>query len=416
MSEPRPSVPAPLGEVTAIVLAGGLGTRLRAAVADRPKPLAWVAGRPFVCHLLEMLEKLGVQQTVLALCHEPAQFTARLGTRFGAMALHYTLETSPLGTGGAIRQALEKVTTPYVLVLNGDSFCEFDFAKLRATHPADDSTLSLVVQTTSARARFGSVLFDAQQRVTGFLEKTDVPAATSGINAGIYYARTDFFRQIEPGRKISIEQELFPGWAKDGRLWAFPTEGRFIDIGLPASYAEAQLFFRPQYSIEIPSMDELRRSNSVVAQMLAARRGDEIKDWKLAVGVIIRDNHGRILLERRADCGLWGLVGGRIDLGETPEQAAKREVKEETGLDIAIERLVGFYSDPHRDVMSYANGDIVQTAALVLEASVAGGEFSPSHESLELAYFEPCAVPRMAIPITLEALDDCLSGRAPALR
>jgi ADP-ribose pyrophosphatase YjhB (NUDIX family) len=237
-----------------------------------------------------------------------------------------------------------------------------------------------------------------------------------GINAGIYFARVDFFRQIGPGRKTSIEQELFPGWAKAGHLRAFPTEGRFIDIGIPASYAEAQLFFRPKYNIEIPTMEELRRSGPVVAQMLAARKPDEIKDWKLAVGVIIRDNHGRILLERRTDCGLWGLVGGRIDLGETPDEAAKREVKEETGLDIAIERLVGFYSDPKRDVMSYSNGDIVQTAALVLEASVAGGEFSPSHESLELAYFEPCAIPRMAIPITLEALDDCLSGRAPALR
>jgi dTDP-glucose pyrophosphorylase/ADP-ribose pyrophosphatase YjhB (NUDIX family) len=414
MSEP-PTGRIPASALTAVVLAGGLGTRLRAAVADRPKPLAWVAGRPFVCHLLEVLEKMGVRRAILATCHQAEQFPARLGTEFGAMRLDYSVETEPLGTGGAIRKACETVTTPYTLVLNGDSFVEFDAVQLLAGHPADEEVFTIVVQGTAAGARFGSVRYDEGRRVTGFVEKAEQPVERAGINAGVYLARTKFFLGLPAGRKISLETEMFPRWAKEGRLRAFPVEGRFIDIGVPASFAEAQVFFRGEVKMDFAPLEELRQSSTKAAALLAPQAVGDINGWKLTVGVIVRDLRGRILLERREDCGLWGLPGGRMNYGETAEQTAVREVREETGLRISVERLVGVYSNPAR-VVSYPNGDVVQPVVVVVEASAQPGEITPSLESLEVIYFFPNSLPRLVMPNAQAALQDCLNSPTSSLR
>ena len=415
MSEAPTRGRLPAGALTAVILAGGAGTRLRAAVADRPKPLAWVAGRPFVCHLLEKLEKAGVGRTILATGHQAEQFPLRLGNKFGAMRLDYSVETTPLGTGGAVRQACETVATPYTLVLNGDSYCEFDAANLLAAQPDGEAVFTMVVQTAAADARFGSVLFDAERQITGFVEKAGRPAAQAGINAGVYLAKTAFFQKLELGRKISLEQELFPVWMKAGRLRAFPVGGRFIDIGLPASYAEAQEFFRGDMMLDFAPVEELRHSSAKAAALLAPRKVAEINGWKLAVGVIVRDPQGRILLERREDCGLWGLLGGRMDYGEAVEHTAAREVGEETGLKIVVERLVGVYSDPAR-IVSYPNGDVRQPVVVVVEAAALPGEITPSQESLEVIYFHPNALPRLVMPHAQSALRDCLKGQTPSQR
>jgi len=415
MSE-TPTGRIPATALTAVILAGGVGSRLRAAVADRPKPLAWVAGRPFVCHLLEMLEKSGVRRTILATGHQAEQFPARLGSAYGEMRLDYSVETTPLGTAGALRRACESVTTPFVLVLNGDSFCEFDPRRLLAAQGEEEDVFTMVVQGVSANARFGSVLYDGERRITGFVEKADASAARAGINAGVYLARTAFFQKIEPDRKISLEQELFPAWAKEGRLRAYPVEGRFIDIGVPASYAEAQVFFRGEGKTDFARLEELRSASPKAAAMLAPHGKSAYNGWKLAVGVIVRDVRGRILLERREDCGLWGLLGGRMDFGESAEQTAIREVREETGLEIVVERFVGLYSDPRHGHLSYPNGDVVQAIVVVVEASVRGGEITASHESLELVYFETNALPRLVMPHAQIALVDCLTAPSPTLR
>ncbi len=415
MSEPLSTNRLPAGALTAVILAGGAGTRLRAAVADRPKPLAWVAGRPFVCHLLEKLEKAGVERTILATCHQSDQFPLRLGAKFGAMRLDYSVETTPLGTGGAVRQACETIATPYTLVLNGDSFCEFDVAELLAGQPQGDDLFTMVVQTTAANARFGSVLFDAERRITGFVEKSEKAVERAGINAGVYLARTTFFQKLETGKKISLEQEMFPVWTKAGLLRAFPVGGRFIDIGLPASYAEAQGFFQGEAKLDFAPVEEMRQSSTKAAALLAPRKVAEINGFKLAVGVIVRDPQGRILLERREDCGLWGLLGGRMDYGESVEQTALREVGEETGLKIVVERLVGVYSDPAR-IVSYPNGDVRQPVVVVVEAAALPGEITASQESLEVIYFPPNALPRLVMPHAQSALRDCLKGQIPSLR
>src|SRR5207249_4136291 len=108
--------------ITAAILAGGLGTRLRSVVADRPKVLATVAGRPFLSHLLEQLEASGIRETILLVGFGAGQVRSAFGTRFGDMALSYSVEPEPLGTGGALRNALGHFACDDVLLLNGDSF------------------------------------------------------------------------------------------------------------------------------------------------------------------------------------------------------------------------------------------------------------------------------------------------------
>jgi ADP-ribose pyrophosphatase YjhB (NUDIX family) len=300
--------------------------------------------------------------------------------------------------------------------LNGDSYCEFDLAKLRADHGAAADAVTVVVHAPPSSSRFGTVRYDGQRRITGFVEKEAATAGGSGINAGIYLAHTEVFQSIGAGRPLSLERDAFPAWAGAGRLRAFPVAGRFIDIGLPASYAEAQRFFQGEFQPSFATFEELRAANPLADAMFAPRPTEDINGWKLSVGVIVRDVRGRILLERRADCDLWGVLGGRMDFGESAEQTAVREVKEETGLDIVVERLVGVYSQPDHNILSYPNGDVRQPFVVVVEASVRGGEFAASHESLELRYFSPSELPRLVLPQAQAALTDCLRAPTPSLR
>src|SRR6478672_2624452 len=120
--------------VTAAVLAGGLGTRLRSVVADRPKVLAPVAGQPFLVHLLDRLSKVGVGETVLLVGHRAEQVEAGLGFSHRGMRLTYSREPEPLGTGGAIRHALAQLVSETTLLLNGDSYCDLDYAAFGQFH------------------------------------------------------------------------------------------------------------------------------------------------------------------------------------------------------------------------------------------------------------------------------------------
>lgn len=129
-------------------------------------------------------------------------------------------------------------------------------------------------------------------------------------------------------------------------------------------------------------------------KMFALRHAPPGARIKLGVGVAVRDGEGRLLLEKRSDCGMWGFPGGRVEPGETVEQAACREVLEETGLTIRIERLIGVYSDPAERMVVYPdNGDVRQLVDIFFEASIVSGELRLSHESEALRFFQPCDLP-----------------------
>jgi D-glycero-alpha-D-manno-heptose 1-phosphate guanylyltransferase len=223
--------------MTAVILAGGLGTRLRSVVPDKPKVLADVGGRPFIEYLLDQLAREGVQSVVLCTGYMGDQIQNRLGTAYNKMALSYSREPHPLGTGGALRLALPMLESDTVLVLNGDSYCGARLNEFMAWHAQRQSNATILLVETDDTRRYGRVQIDDEGRILLFMEKTDTEGP-GWINAGIYLVKRQIIESIETGRAVSIEREVFPGWVGKG-LHGFRCEGRLWDIGLPTSYAQA---------------------------------------------------------------------------------------------------------------------------------------------------------------------------------
>ena len=238
-----PSADDPWAGVTAAVLAGGLGTRLKAAVPDTPKVLAPVNGRPFVTHLLDQLAAAGLRHAVLLTGVGADRVRAALGDQYGQVRLTYSAEPEPLGTGGAVRLALPLFAgSSAVLLLNGDSYCDLDLPALVAFHRGHAAGVSMALAAVADASRFGRVDADINGTVTGFREKDPTP--TPGrINAGVYLFDRALLDAVPAGRAVSLERDVLPGWVAAGGARAFPAGGRFLDIGVPADYAAAGAFF-----------------------------------------------------------------------------------------------------------------------------------------------------------------------------
>jgi NDP-sugar pyrophosphorylase family protein len=226
----------------ALILAGGLGTRLRTVVSDRPKPLAEVAGRPFITFLLDQLLRCGFQRVVLCVGHLGECVPLVLGETYGALDLLYSFEPAALGTAGALRNAAGLVREPNVVAMNGDSFCDLDLRMLEQIHRTYDAPATVTVLHQSDRGRAGALTVDTTGRVVRFESRPTDPAPGL-INAGIYMLRRDVLEAIPPNRAISLEEEIFPELAARRELFAWQVEARFIDIGTPESHRAAQSFF-----------------------------------------------------------------------------------------------------------------------------------------------------------------------------
>jgi NDP-sugar pyrophosphorylase family protein len=231
-----------VGDVSAAILAGGFGTRLRTAVPDRPKALAPVGGRPFIARLLDKLARAGVREAVLLTGHCADQVRAALGDRYANMRLTYSAEPAPLGTAGAVRLALPLLRGGTVLLLNGDSYSLINLGAFRRFHDRRPAGLSMMLARVPDASRFGKVRVRRDGRVVGFAEKE--PGASAGwINAGVYLLPRAYIAALEPGRAVSLEREVIPAAVARGGVRGFRSSGRFIDIGTPESYADAEWFF-----------------------------------------------------------------------------------------------------------------------------------------------------------------------------
>ncbi len=232
----------PLPPLQAIILAGGLGMRLRAVVPDLPKPMAPVAGRPFLAHVLDALAEAGFEAVVLAVGYRHEVIREHFGSRHRGMELRYSLEEQPLGTGGGLRLAVDLVTADPVFILNGDTWLDLDFRAMYAAHEAAGACLTVAVCRVPDVARYGSLEIE-EGRIVRFREKG---AGGPGlINAGTYLASAGLLRTIPPGRVHSFEQDLLVPEGARIRPLAFLTGGRFIDIGVPEDYARAQYLLAP---------------------------------------------------------------------------------------------------------------------------------------------------------------------------
>ena len=176
--------------VTAAILCGGLGTRLRSEVSDRPKFLAEVGGRPFAHYVLAGLAHVGVRQAVLCTGFLGDLVERTLGPAHAGIALSYSREDTPLGTGGALRAAEGLLRTPLVLALNGDSFCDADLRAMFAFHAARASFATMLLVRVEDPRRFGRVILDAEQRVVRFEEKSDDWGATPFVSRHLWRTKS----------------------------------------------------------------------------------------------------------------------------------------------------------------------------------------------------------------------------------
>lgn len=220
----------------AIVLAGGRGTRLAHVVPDLPKPMAPIAGRPFLAYLLHSLKDARFTRIVLSVGYRADAIRGYFGSRFETMELAYCEESSPLGTGGGIRAAMRLAEENVVFVVNGDTYVGLDYGAMFREHAADALTVALT--PTNDVARYGSV--DVEQGlVSAFHEKGR--SGPGYINAGVYLMRRDLLEHLAVPQTFSFEQDVLMAHRNTVRPAAFLTSGYFIDIGIPEDYARAQV-------------------------------------------------------------------------------------------------------------------------------------------------------------------------------
>lgn len=218
----------------AIILAGGMGTRLRDTVRDIPKPMACVMGKPFLEYLLQQLKKWGIMEVVLSVGYRKEKVKAYFGDGgYYGMSIVYSEENEPLGTGGALKKAVSVADDPLFIVMNGDSFFNVDLSKLISYHELKEAATTISLAYVKDKSRYGGVKIDYDGRIIFFEEK-----GTSGpglINGGVYVIRRDIADDIPQG-PISLEREVLSRLKEKKQLYAMEFRGFFIDMGLPEDY------------------------------------------------------------------------------------------------------------------------------------------------------------------------------------
>jgi NDP-sugar pyrophosphorylase family protein len=234
--------------IQAIVLAGGLGTRLQQLHPGVPKALAPVAGRPFIAWLADTLVEQGIRRIHVAAGYRAAQlrdWVRESAPRDASVTL--SEEPEPLGTGGALRFVETLLESDPFLALNGDSLLPFfDLRQALDAHAASDALATLVVARVEDASRFGTVEFDGGRIVTEFREKA--PGLSGWVNGGIYILRREAVERIPGGRPVSIEREVFPAFAAERRLAVWPADPPLLDMGTPEGLAEMERFLKARGS------------------------------------------------------------------------------------------------------------------------------------------------------------------------
>ena len=222
----------------AIVLAGGLGTRLRSAVPDLPKCMAPVNGRPFIAYVTDYFRKAGIRRFIFALGYKHSAFDEFFQQSFPDGGFAVSLEQEPLGTGGAIRQACTFGSEESVLIINGDTFFRIGLEALSAFHEEKNAECSLCLKPMTDFDRFGVVERDDRQRVTLFREKQYY---TEGlINGGVYALRRERFLREGLPPKFSFEKDYLEKVLGTRRIYGLVQDEYFIDIGIPEDYGRVQ--------------------------------------------------------------------------------------------------------------------------------------------------------------------------------
>lgn len=222
----------------AIVLAGGMGTRLRTVVSDVPKPMAPVNGRPFLAYVLDDLVTQGIERVILAVGYKREVIVEYFGIEYRGMELLYSVEEEPLGTGGAIKQAFDLVVGETAFVLNGDTYFNVSLSELDTFHEARSADMTLALKPMKDFDRYGTVIIDESEKILGFEEKQH---RTEGlINGGVYLFGKNIWVGPELAEKFSFETEILEGLYATRTFCGMVSDTYFIDIGIPTDYERSQ--------------------------------------------------------------------------------------------------------------------------------------------------------------------------------
>jgi D-glycero-alpha-D-manno-heptose 1-phosphate guanylyltransferase len=240
-----------MNDIKAVLLVGGLGTRLQSVVPSTPKALAAVGNKPFLELLVRQLRYQGIRHLVMCTGYLSDQIENefRDGTSWD-VAIEYSIESHPLGTAGALKLSQNHLRdSPDFLVMNGDSFSEIDFHQLLRFHREHSSLVTMAVLHVENPSRYGTVEVSTEKLVTGFIEKSGggVPGL---INTGVYVFNRAIFERIPDGI-VSLEKDVFPRLLGQ-RMFALQQHGMFIDIGTPEDYARAQVLCERLYNGALP--------------------------------------------------------------------------------------------------------------------------------------------------------------------
>jgi len=224
----------------AIILAGGLGTRLQSVVSDIPKPMAPIGDKPFLVYILEYLKRNGIKKVILSVGYKWEVIQKYFGSEYKGIKLVYSVEDEPLGTGGAIKQALSYVDSKEIYIINGDTFFNVDLSEFSLEN---GSMLQLALKTMSDFDRYGYVESDASGYITAFREKGY--RKKGDINGGIYLANKNLFDNFKLNERFSFEEFMQENF-KTIKVTARVFNNYFIDIGIPEDYKKAQMEIEKQ--------------------------------------------------------------------------------------------------------------------------------------------------------------------------
>lgn len=231
-----------------VILAGGLGLRLRSVVSDRPKVMAEVAGKAFLERQLKLLKSFGLVDILICVGYGKEMILDYFedGSKLN-MNIAYSIEHDLLGTGGAIKNA-ESLLNKTFLVVNGDTYLELDYEKFVRFHRSNKALVTVALVEVEDSLRYGHVEVTHENQVVAFKEKQSIAFPKSDlVNAGVYSMNRQLLKHIPDNKGISLEREIFPKLIEAGfPIFGYKTAGFFVDIGIPEDLRRAQAFF--QYS------------------------------------------------------------------------------------------------------------------------------------------------------------------------
>jgi D-glycero-alpha-D-manno-heptose 1-phosphate guanylyltransferase len=230
-----------------IILAGGFGTRLQRVVADVPKPMAPVAGKPFLEYIFQYLHRNGIERVVLSVGYKHETIAAHFGGAYKDIKIAYSIEDTPLGTGGAIYKSLQLCKEESVLILNGDTFFDISIHDLYEQHTTEKNNLTIAAKHLIDFDRYGTLVLAENNQILSFREKQ--PMAAGLINGGVYLLKRAYLLDINLPQKFSFEQDILEKHCASDAFFAYTgsSDRYFIDIGIPEDFARAQIEFAKPY-------------------------------------------------------------------------------------------------------------------------------------------------------------------------